>query len=374
MILRILTILFFMVQMVMAQLDPISVADLTLKVGGLGNEELYYGFAEGDQIIFSFEEKNGKGLKEIEIIELPSNSKFMDFKSSRIENKTFHVHKKGVYLFKLTNGALGGRICKIHIQRIPKSEDLITFNTNWRWETFYDTTYVPYTEDSLVGYNNVTVKKNRKELVSVDTLAMELFSKTERVHSETALGKSQYSTLNVQLPQNSYSPAKFNPYQSTEVVAWSYWIGVGQKANEEYEKANKNLTTGIKVIGSLTGYGALASLAVTGISMFEVPSVGDNVRYQFISTQYGAQRVFDSGNGIAASARHSDILQGGFTIQLYNDNVMEGIDVTVKVAVVSIRKTWCDKEYIEQRSEPKYVTLNKQRMVVNSRKVRVNTD
>lgn len=363
-----------MVKMVTAQLDPISVADLTLKVSSLGNEELYYGFAEGDQIIFSFEEKNGKELKEIEIIELPSNSKFMDFKSSRIENKTFHVHKKGVYLFRLTNGALGGRVCKIHIQRIPKSEDLITFNTNWRWETHYDTTYVPYTEDSLVGYHNVTVKKTRKELVTVDTIATELFSKTERVHSETAIGKTQYAYLNVHLPQNSYSPTKFNPYQSTEVVAWSYWIGVGQKANEEYEKANKNLTTGIKMVGSLTGYGALASLAVTGISMFEVPSAGDNVRYQFISAQYGVQKVFDLGNGIAASGRHTDILQGGFTIQLYNDNVMEGIDVSVRVVAISIRKTWRDKEYTEQRSEPKYVTLNKQRMVVNSRKTRINAD
>ena len=35
---------------------PVDVAESTLKVGILGEEIFYYGFAEGDKLIFNFEE------------------------------------------------------------------------------------------------------------------------------------------------------------------------------------------------------------------------------------------------------------------------------------------------------------------------------
>jgi len=37
-------------------MQPVDVADLTLKVDGLAEKILYYGFAEGDQIVFNFSE------------------------------------------------------------------------------------------------------------------------------------------------------------------------------------------------------------------------------------------------------------------------------------------------------------------------------
>jgi hypothetical protein len=44
--------------------EPIDVAELTVKLKGNSEEKLYYGFAEGDQIIFNFTEGDGKELKE----------------------------------------------------------------------------------------------------------------------------------------------------------------------------------------------------------------------------------------------------------------------------------------------------------------------
>jgi hypothetical protein len=40
---------------------PVDVAESSVKVGIKAEEEVYYGFAEGDQLIFSFEETGGKG-------------------------------------------------------------------------------------------------------------------------------------------------------------------------------------------------------------------------------------------------------------------------------------------------------------------------
>ena len=134
-----LWLLFY--QLSIAQLKPIDVAENTLKIGRFGEETFFYGFAEGDKMIFSFEEANGKELKEIEIIELPSSSKFMDYKTSRIQNKTITINRAGIYKFRFANSAVAGRVCRFKIQRIPASDVTKNFNTSVSWKTFYDTTY-----------------------------------------------------------------------------------------------------------------------------------------------------------------------------------------------------------------------------------------
>ena len=65
----------------------VDVAEITLKIGGHGDEVFYYGFAEGDQLVFNFQEVNGKELKEIEIIELPYSYKFMDYNSKKLRTR-----------------------------------------------------------------------------------------------------------------------------------------------------------------------------------------------------------------------------------------------------------------------------------------------
>ena len=308
----------------------------------------------------------------MKIIELPNNTKFLDYKTSITIDKKINVSKTSVYQFKFNNGSLTAKTFKVRIQRIPKNESTISFNTNWQWKTVYDTNYVAYTKDSLVGYDTSYITKNKKELVKVDTLISELFTKNERVHSETAIGKTQYAYLNVNLPVNSYSPNSFNPYQSTELISWSYWVGVGQNAKDEYNKSNSSFKSGISAISSISGYGALASLALNGVSMISSPNVGDNVQYKFVSYRNGVKSIFDSGNGISATGRNTSLLQGGFTIELFNDNFRDGIDVEVKVVCVQIRKTWENKKITEQLVKPRYIKLNKTRMVVNSKEIRVN--
>jgi len=347
-------IFFYLVTFSSFGQSAIDVTEQTIKIASNVEEVLYYGFAEGDQIIFSFSEVNGKELKEIEILEFPSFSKFSDFKTANIENKVIQVNKEAIYKFRFFNGHLiAGRICKVKIQRIPANEHTRNFNTNVNWITRQDTTWNTFTKDIVVGYDTTYIQKTKKELVKVDTVITELFSKNERVHSATAIGKTPYTYIPVNLPENSYSPNKSNPYQVKEMFAWSYWLGVGQKATEEYEKADNSLSTGLMALGTLSGYGALASLAVTGVSMFATPSVGDNVQYKFSKYHLGQPTVFDSGNGISASGRNDNFLQGGFTIELYNDNIRDGIDVTVKVIAVQLSKVWEDKQFTEQNVTPR---------------------
>ncbi len=350
------TILTFATYYAFAQAPPIDVTEQTMKISGMKYESIYLGFAQGDQIIFNLIEIDGKEIKEVEIIEYPSIMKFSDYKTAKIENKIINVNKAAVYRFRFYNSAVGSRICKVKIQRIPPNAQTKNFNTTVTWITKQDTTWNTYTKDIIVGYDTTFVQKTKKELIKIDTTVIELVDKTERVFSQvqTLNNKPQFSYVPIQLPNNTYYPNWKNPYSSKEVISWSYWIGVGPKAKEEYEKANRNLSIGIQVLGALTGYGALAKLAVSGISIFGTPSVGDNVRYEFI-TNYGGNKVtFDFGDGISASGRNDRPLQGGFAIGLYNDNSLNNIDVMVKVIAVQIEKTWQDKEYTEPKVTPKY--------------------
>ena len=98
---------------------PIDIAENTIKVSSMGEEIFYYGFAEGDQLIFNFEEVDGKEMKELEISFMPSNSIFMDYKTKKITNKVIQIRETGVYKFRFANSNLfSGRVCKFKLQRI----------------------------------------------------------------------------------------------------------------------------------------------------------------------------------------------------------------------------------------------------------------
>lgn len=377
MILRILTFLLFSIITTTShgQQSPVVVADLTLKIGGMEYKDLYYGFAQGDQILFSFEELKGKELKEIEIIELPSSGKFMDYKSSKIENKKIQVFKKGVYRFRFTNTALGGRICKIKIQRVPKSKELVAFNTDWKWKTLYDTTYIPYTTDSLVGYDTVKYQEKVKELVKTEQIDDLIMDKTQRVHSFFNENSSR-TYLRVDLPQD-----KIQTYKEEKIIAWAYWIGVGEESSKAYAQnveAMRQMATGLaQTFGT-----PLAGLAVGAVTQLITPKIGDDVEYDFITDFQNAQAYlvgqkyyrFDHGKGVAAYGKNTSRLNGTFYIGLYNDNNTQGIDVNVKIVVIKEVKTYEDKIYKREKITPRYVTLNRQRMVVTAKKIRVNVD
>jgi len=354
------------------QEEPIKIGELTMKLSFQETKEIYYSFAEGDEIIFDFELIKGKNLKEIEIIELPSNSVFMEYKATKLENKKIVVRNKGLYKFRLFNSAIGKRVCKVKISRIPESEKTKKFNTNWKWKILRDTTYVPYTKDSITGYKTIRYKETKRELVKTEKVEDLLFNKNQRVHSQ--LSDNRNSTyLRVDLPNPIKSELK-----EEKVISWAYWIGVGQEAQEAYKKSSSsiaNLATDIT-----TAFGTpLAGLAVGTITDLIIPKTGEDVGYSFIPDYENAQKYingvtylqFDTGKGIVAYGKKTNRNQGTFYIGLYNDNQIQAIDVNVKVVAIKEIKTFENKEYDREKEEPIIVTLNKKRMEVKETKIRV---
>lgn len=335
--------------------ERIDVAEQTVRLGAKEEQVLYYGFAQGDKIVFNFEEVNGREVSEVEIAEFPDNSRYKEYQIKTIKDKILTAPRNGVYKFRFFNSALlKERTCRIKIQRIPQSDKTSNFNTGIKWVEKFDTTYDIRTETVVIRYDTIRKQKTRRVLASVDTSFIQVLDRVERIHSMTN-GNGNTSTVLFQLPENSYSPNAFLPYKATETISWAYSIAVDDSGKAWYEDANKRASAvaasklSVKLGLISSGYGALAVLALEGYSAFAKPPQGENVRFQFYN---GQSPTSIYGDAVAASGRVTAVNQGDFAIRLENDNVIDGINVDIKILAVTVTRTWKDEGYTVEEIEP----------------------
>ncbi|MEJ6981720.1 hypothetical protein WG906_14735 [Pedobacter sp. P351] len=317
MIKHLLNIIIVLLTLSTTAQTPIDVVESTFKVPALEENILYYGFAEGDQIIINFEEVNGKELKEFEIIELPEASKFMEYKINKISNKTLNIGRTGIYKVRFSNTSIAGRICKLKIQRIPSSERTTNFNTNVYWKTHKDTTYTPVQE---------------RFIERIDTSIVQVVDQLAKVSSQSALnGNTNRTIVDFQLPEGT--------------IAWSYYIGVGSAGKQAYTEArDRFLSSTAAALTKLPGYGTLGALALYGVNAFNKVQGEDNVKYWFITDwnnvlQFKAGNTFyqyKTGDVVNDAGQMKTPLAGKTYLGLLNDNVLEPIDVVVKVTAIQV--------------------------------------
>ncbi len=352
---------------------PILITESTITLDVDQTKELYFSFAEGDEIIFSMEMVKGKHIKEIEVVETPSNTILTEFKSTGLRDKRIQIRNKGIYKFKFYSSSLTRRVCKIKILRVPKDESTRTFNTNWKWETKRDTTYTSYQEDSLVGYQTIKYKETIRELKETKHQEIMLFEKSQRVHSYWNPNPSR-TYLRVDLPKINSTSLK-----EERLVAWSYWIGVGQEGAQAYKENIKSVSNLVGKVASIYYQSPLAGVAIGEITDLMIPTTGQDIQYYFIEdfnnvTQFLNQQnflQFDQGKGVAAFGRSERTNMGTFYIGLYNDNRRLGLDVDVKVLAVKEIKLYENVTYDREKEEPQYVILQKTKMNINETLVRV---
>jgi len=296
---------------------PIDVAENTVKVNEHGEEVFYYGFEAGDDLVFSFNMVNGSSLDELQISELPSSTKFMDYNVKRIKNKTLHVSRTGIYKFRFTNPTNSARICKIKIQRIPSIMGRQDFNTAVYWRTVQDTTYVPTEE---------------KYLMRKDTVAQTLMERVTKIPSKSYIyGSSGKELIDFILPKGT--------------VSWSYYIGVGTKGQKAFSKAKSGfLNSAATVASHIAGYGTMAALAMYGVNAFDAIQGEDNVKFWFIGDEASAAifrigktfKSFKQGDVLNDAAQMKKPLEGKIYLGLLNDNMIEPINVTVSVTAIVV--------------------------------------
>ena len=351
--------------------NPIEVTDRTLKIPANSEEVMYFSFAAGDQIILDFEEVDGKELKEVEVLAHPNSSKFMDYKTPKISGKKILVTKEEVCVFRFANGHMvSGRVCKVRIQRIPKSAATENFNTQVNWETRHDTTWNVYTKDVLVGYDTLKTQKTRRALVKCDTIEEMVMDKVQRAHSITNENGNQ-TQLSFLLPANVNSAV-----EEKKVIAWAYWVGVGEESNAAWQRNSNAIQKAASGAASIF-LSPLGGIAAGLITTLILPTTGEDISYSLLDERQYADksngyeyRVWDYGKGIASYKRFVDAgrLQGRYYVLLENDNYMQGIDVNVKVSAILEHKTFRQETYTDMTVTPRYEKQIQRDPVVKSSK------
>lgn len=319
----------------------IEVADLTFKLKSGANDTLYFGFAAGDQVIFSFEETDGKGLKEVTVFGFPRQKIYAGYEISQLIDKSLVVLKESVLGFTFQNANLAkAKVVHVVIHRVPAQAATEKFDTKVHWIEKIDTTWGDFVNQSVIEYDTTFNRSYEWVYDHTEQEEIMVMDKSQRVHSLASLQNVQ-TFLSFKLPQNQSTDE-----MSTKVGAWAYWIGVGKESNDAWQQNKKAISKSVETIAgyAFSPLGALAAGVVVNLSL---PSMGEDVSYELVSPSNHILKSekkeyirLDYGKGVGGYKRFSDpaVCQGTYYVEMENDNYIQEIDVNLKVSAIIEKK------------------------------------
>lgn len=354
--------------------QKITVAELQVKLDANKTEELMYGFATGDRIIFTIK-ADGSNLGEASVLQYPDVYKYKGQNISE-DKREFTVTDKGVYVFRLVNNSRGKRTATVTIQRVPKNSDTRNFNTAIKWANVQDTSWVSVTKEVVVGYDSLRVQKNRRVVASENKYEEVVLDKSQRVAAKTSFGDTR-TFVELTLPANVVGKD-----ETKKVVAWAYWVGVGEESNEFWKQNRKMIVGAVQGAASYfsTPLGGIAAGAVTNLML---PVNGEDVEYALTNeankTLFIDRKEFkaiDKGKGVASYQRFTDskLLQGKYYVALANDNLIQPIDINVKVSAIIEHIKYKDEKYTDYDVKPRYEKKIVREPQVTSARIPVTAD
>lgn len=336
--------------------QKISVTEQQLRINPSAAEEFFYSFAAGDKILLTVEEMSGNAIGEVTVLEYPDTYKYKGYDVKKEKNREFIVNNRSVYKFRFNNTSKDARVCNVKIQRIPASKQTENFNTAVKWVIKQDTTWNSLTKDVVVGYDTLSVQKTRKAVTSEKKYEEVVIDKSQRVDSKATLGQNKASVV-FTLPMNYLAKD-----ETKKVIAWAYWVGVGEESNE-FWKQNRKIIVGA-VQGATTMFTSpLGGIAAGAITNLVLPTNGEDVEYALVNEQNNklffqdkTYKTLDAGKGVAAYKRFIDanMLQGKFYMALTNDNYVQPIDVNVKISAIIEHIKYKDEKYMDKVITPRY--------------------
>ena len=310
--------------------QPIDVAESVVKVGIKGEEVVFYGFAAGDQLIFSFEETGGKEMKEVEIIEMPSNSRFMDVKVAKIENKTISIPRKAIYKFRFANSALLPRACRYKIQRIPANAGTQNFNTTVYFDEYNDTSYTTEIE-SYISKSDTIINNFQERSIKVNP---------------TSVPGTSKASFNFTIPESA--------------VTWSYYLTAEKAGQQIYQNAWQVLASkSPETVSKFPNYGPLAAVALDRPSHLNRLDTGVHINYWIVENENaelfmrGEQFRFLKKGRVINDFYRMHTGDRAFYFCFHNDYKDTPITVTVKITAVIINETLASREVQKMRITPR---------------------
>lgn len=295
------------------QKDTITIAEITQKVKSGKTDSLYYGFDVNDEVSISLLTLGNK-IKQVEIFEVRGALLYKAYKVDTNIQKTFKISKKCVLGIHIQNSSFLGKVYQLTVKRISNKKDK-PFNSHIVWKPIFDTafttTYEQYVEKT-------------------DTIFENILDRTSRIHSQTSINfESNRQIVDFYLP--------------ADCIGWTYWISVGNEGKAAYSEAKKGVMKSLAGAANLIPeYGPLISLALNGVIALNTSLPGDNINYWFVASKPETEKFkqksdfisFKQGNVVKDYGKMNAPTTGVVYIALLNDNLVEGIDVDLKVLAI----------------------------------------
>lgn len=315
--------------------DTIRVTNQIVRIKSNSNTTVYFSFHQGDVVLFSLKEKKDKNIT---LFSIQEDGQRIVYQSQNIQkplNGLFFVPTTKVYHFKFINDAFFSRSIELVISRIPSSNAYASFNTTPLWIDKIDTLYDVQKNDQIVRFDSVwttipvLIKDTcfKSEEISLD--------QTIRLESSISLRKKNRAVIEINMDKGFDSELiEIKP------VAWAYWIGVGEEAQESWNLAFKRLT---KITGGLLSkyVNPLLGFAVGLIPDFVTPIQGKNISYWFVNdtsqvNNFLNKKDFESiehGKAIVAYGKKNNPNNRKLYLCILNENAISPAEVNVKFAI-----------------------------------------
>jgi hypothetical protein len=261
---------------------------------------------------------------------MPGSSKFMDVKTSKIENKTITIPRTAIYKFRFANSAILPRLCKYKIQRIPASDATQNFNSTVYFDTYNDTSYSTEIENYIS---------------KADTIINNLQERNIKVNPTSAPGTSK-ATFNFMIPENA--------------VRWSYYVTAEKTGQLLYQEAGKNLAASeATTVAKFPTYSPLAALALERQSNLTRIDSGMRINYWIVEDDNadlfmtGGQFRFIKKGRVVNDFGKMDPGNRTFNFCFHNDYKDTPITVTVKITVIAVNETLASREVKRMYVTPK---------------------
>ncbi|WP_298499795.1 hypothetical protein [uncultured Algibacter sp.] len=310
-----------------AETNPINVVDLNFRMMAMTTQQMVYGFAEGDKLVISYSEERGKKLKNFEIFEYGASKIYSEFNVINIDKKEITIKRTGIYIFNFENSSLARRICNFKVDRIPASEDLISFNTTVKERTLTDTTYT-VRQESFVKSETYKVK---------DVTTNQYFYVNSGSNAMFKGGKSRIA-IPFNLPINT--------------VKWYYRVSsFRDKTMIESTSKQINLVSDLtKLVDNTGGLGFVIDQLGNppGADYCDVYLIDHNNLNLFISKQvFNHFPIGTRENIIAANVEVEDRFSEQMYLGIKNPDTSHGINVLVSIAAVVLEREMGTKEIKE---------------------------
>ncbi|MGH1337339.1 MAG: hypothetical protein ACRBFS_14540 [Aureispira sp.] len=305
-------------------IEPLLISEQEFKING--EELFFYAFEKGDQILFDLTVLKGNSLKEVEIGIYEGASRWRVEQTTNTLEQRLVVPKRAIYVFRIRSG--GPKKVALTIRRVPPHTSRVHFNSYVEWKTVVDTLRPRFRLEQTTVYDTTYQTHYRRVLYKKSQQMTTLLSRTERVSSKTNLQHDNTTSIPVELPA-----LQRNEYLEERLLGWAYWIGVGQEGLENYNQELKKFLT--LATAKVTGKNLLAGLALGAYTVASNPPKGDNIIYEIWSTRKSGRKLEAGGNVTAAFGRFSTGNYRTLTIDLNNDNILNGLNVHLKLVAVT---------------------------------------